>query len=140
MKLPAYVRSKGLLLQNIPIIGNSTAQCIGEFIFLPDSIYKDLQTDQPDPKNIALLIHEETHRKRQKEMGNLKFALLYLINPRFRFQEELLATKEAMKYLKQSGIPFDFERSAKILSSYLYFWPVTKERAAEELEKIWEEV
>ena len=117
-----------------------TAQSIGPFIFVPNDVYRNLRSEKPTPKNIALLIHEETHRKRQKEMGYLKFACHYLSNPKFRFQEELLAIKEAMKYLKKNNIAFDFARKAKILSSFVYLWPVSKEYAEIELRKAWDEV
>ena len=140
MKLPWYVVSKGSLLHHLPLIGKSTAQSIGQFILIPDPIYRDLQTDNPNSKHVALLIHEETHRQRQKEMGVLKFGYQYLFNSKFRFQEELLAVKEAMRYLKKNKIPFDFDRNAKFLSSYVYLWPVSKEYAEKELKKVWDEV
>jgi len=73
-------------------------------------------------------------------MGILKFGFQYLFNSKFRFQEELLAVKEAMKYLKKRKIPFDFDKSAKFLSSYVYLWPVSKKYAKKELKKVWEEV
>lgn len=139
MKLPWYVISKGSILHHFPLIGKSTAQSLGPIILVPDPIYKDLQTDSPHPKHIALLIHEETHRKRQKEMGILKFAYHYIFDSKFRFQEELLAVKEAMKYLKKNKISFDFDRNAKFLSSYVYLWPVSKKYAEKELKKVWDE-
>lgn len=140
MKLPWYVLSKGSLLHNLPLIGKSTAQSLGPIILLPDNIYQDLKLENPNPKHLALLIHEETHRKRQKEMGYLKFAFKYLFNSNFRFQEELLAVKEAMRYLKKNHVPFDFDKNAKFLSSYVYLWPVSKEYAEKELQKVWDEI
>lgn len=135
MKLPWYLFSKGPLLHHLPLIGKLTAQSLGPIIFIPDPIYRDLKTDQPNPKHIALLIHEETHRRRQKEIGILKFAYQYLFNSKFRFQEELSAVKEAMKYLKKNQIAFDFNKNAKFFSSYVYLWPVSKEYAKIELKK-----
>ena len=140
MKLPWYVISKGSLLRHLPLIGKSTAQSIGSIILIPNPIYRDLQTDNPNPKHVALLIHEETHRNRQKEMGVLKFGCQYLFNSKFRFQEELLAVKEAMRYLKKNKIPFDFDRNAKFISSYVYLWPVSKEYAEKELKKVWDDL
>jgi len=140
MKLPRYVISKGKFLHYLPLIGKSTAQSLGPIIFVPYHIYRDLQTDNPNPKHVALLIHEETHRKRQKEIGYLRFAYKYLFYSKFRFQEELLAVKEAMKYLKKNKIHFDFDQKAKFYSGYLYLWPVSKEYAEKELKKIWDEV
>lgn len=140
MKLPWYVISKGSLLHHLPLIGKSTAQSLGPIILVPDPIYRDLQTNNPNPKHIALLIHEETHRRRQKEMGILKFAYQYLFNSKFRFNEELLAVKKAMKYLKKNKIAFDFDKNAKFLSSYIYLWPVSKKYAEKELKKVWDEI
>lgn len=139
MKLPWYVFSKGSLLHHLPLIGKSTAQCLGPIILIPDPIYHDLQTNHPNPKHIALLIHEETHRIRQKQIGILKFAYQYLFNSKFRFQEELLAVKEAMKYLKKNNFKFEFDQNSKFLSSYVYLWPVSKEYAKKQLEKVWNE-
>lgn len=140
MKLPRYVISKGSLLHHIPLIGKSTAQSLGSIILVPDQIYRDLQTDNPHPKNIALLIHEETHRKRQNEMGFWTFSYKYVFNSTFRFQEELLAIKESMKYLKKQHIAYDFRKNAKFLASYIYLWPVSKEYAEKELKKAWAEI
>ena len=140
MKLPWYVLSKGSLLDSIPLLGKSTANSIGPLIFVPATIYKDLKSQNPNPKHIALLIHEVTHRKRQKEIGFVKFGLQYIFNSKFRFNEELLAVKEGMKYLKMNNIAFDFSKNAKFLSSYVYLWPVSKEYAEKELRKIWEEL
>ncbi len=140
MKLPWYVISKGSLLHHFPFIGKTTAQSLGLIILIPDPIYRDLQTDHPNPKHIALLIHEETHRKRQKEIGILKFAYQYLFKSTFRFQEELLAVREGMKYLKKNKITFDFEKNAMFLSDYIYLWPVSKEYTKKELKKVWDEI
>ncbi len=140
MKLPWYIISKGSLLHHLPLIGKSTAQSLGSLILIPDPIYRDLQTDHPNPKHIALLIHEETHKKRQGELGFIKFGIKYMFNSKFRFNEELLAIKAGMKYLKKNNIPFDFDKNAKFLSSYVYLWPVSKEYAEKELQKVWDEI
>lgn len=140
MKLPWYVISKGSFFHHIPLIGKSTAQSLGPIILVPDPIYRDLTTDTPHPKHIALLIHEETHRKRQHEIGFWTFSYKYIFNSTFRFQEELLAIKESMKYLKKQHMPYDFNKNAQFLASYIYLWPVTKEYAEKELKKVWAEI
>lgn len=137
MKLPWYIFSKGRFLHHFPWIGKLTAQSLGPIILIPDNVYRDLKTRNPNPKHIALLIHEETHRKRQKKMGYLKFAFRYVFDSKFRFQEELLAVEEGMKYLKKKKIPFDFDKYAKFLSSNIYLWPVSKKYAEQELKRIW---
>ncbi len=140
MKLPWYVVPKTALFDWIPLLGKSTANSIGPFIFIPTKIYIDLKSENPNPKHIALLIHEETHRKRQKQIGFLKFGMKYLFNSNFRFQEELIAVKEAMKYLKKNKIKFDFDKNSKFLSSYVYLWPVSKKYAEKELKRVWNEL
>lgn len=140
MKLPNYVKPKPKLLGILPMIGNRTANSIYPFILLPKTVYEALLEERPDPRLVALLIHEETHRNRQKKMGWFKFGIKYIFDKRFRFNEELLAVKEGMKYLKKNNIAFDFEKNAKHLSGWLYLWPVSKNYAKEELERIWNEV
>lgn len=140
MKLPRHIVAKSRLLGKFPWLGRGTANSIGPLILIPQHIYKDLESDSPAPHHVALLIHEETHRRRQKELGYLKFGVQYLFNAKFRFNEELLAVKEAMKFLKKNNIVFEFDRNATVLSSYLYLWPVSKEYAESQLKKIWDEI
>lgn len=112
MKLPWYILKKPSIGNFVPLLGKNIANSIGPFIFLP--------------KHIALLLHKETHRKRQKQIGLFVFGFKYLFDPKFRFREELIAVKEGMKYLKKNNIPFNFDKNAKFLSSYIYLWPVSK--------------
>jgi len=139
MKLANYIKPKPLFFNFIPHLGKYTANSLYPFILIPKAIYDDLKTENPNPNSVALLIHEETHRKRQKELGWLIFAIKYMFNPVFRFNEEILAIKEAMRYLKKYNMPFDLDRKAKTLSSWLYLWPVSRDFAKKELEKIWNE-
>lgn len=140
MILPWYVISKGTLLDSIPLLGESTANSIGPLIFIPQAIYKDLKSQNPNPKHVALFIHEETHSKRQKAMGFIKFGIQYIFNSRFRFEEELIAVKEAIRYLKKNKIQFEFDKNAKFMSSFVYLWPVSKNYAEKELRKVWNEL
>lgn len=96
-----------------------------------------MQTKNPNPYYIATLEHEKRHLEREKEVGFLKFGFKYLFSPKFRFQEELIADKEAMKFLKKKGLTFNIEKSARYLSSWLYLWPVSEEKAKKELTKLW---
>lgn len=140
MKLPNYVRPKPGFFKYIPALKDYTANSIYPWIFIPRDIYDDLKSDVPNDKHVALLIHESTHYKRQKSIGWFKFGIKYLIFSEFRFNEELVAVKEAMKYLKSKKIKFDFDRKARHLSSHLYLWPVSKEYAEKQLRRVWNEI
>lgn len=117
-----------------------TAQAISPFILVTNEVYENLCSENPNPRFIAVLKHEKKHIERQEELGFFHIGIKYLFSPEFRFQEELLATKEGMKYLKQNKLDLDTSRSAKFMSSWLYLWMVPYERAKKELDKLWDEV
>ena len=117
-----------------------TAQAIYPNIYFPKEIYLKLSSPNPDPKYIAALIHEQEHIKRQKNEGWIKWGMKYIFSPKFRFEEELIAIKASMRYLKKKKIGFDIEKKAEILSGWLYLWPVSYSTAREELKKIWGEI
>ena len=136
MKLSSYVKPKTGLWKILPkIISNKTAQCIYPFIFLPEDVYKDLISKTPKPKSIAIFLHEKVHLERQKRKGILLWIILYIISPKFRFNEELLAFKQQIKYLKKLNLTLDLELRAQRLSSWLYLWCVSYEKALLELQK-----
>ncbi|PIS21726.1 hypothetical protein COY33_01950 [candidate division WWE3 bacterium CG_4_10_14_0_2_um_filter_42_7] len=114
-----------------------TAQAIYPYIFVTTEIFENLCSENPNPRFIAILKHEKKHIERQKSLGLVNFGITYLFSSEFRFQEELSATREEMKYLKQNKLDFDTEKSAKFLSSWLYLWMVPYEKAKRELDKIW---
>ncbi len=124
----------------IPWISEQTATALYPNIYLPEKTYRDLQTANPDPYNVARLIHEQTHIARIKKTGIAKFALSYLFDPKFRISEELIATKEGMKFIKSKKLTWDTDRSAKYLSGWLYLWPVSYSFAKNQLEKIWKKL
>ena len=136
MKLPPYVKSKKYI-DFLPVLGKSTANAIYPFIFLPEKIFKDLKGANPNPRNKALLRHEETHRKRQVRQGIFKFWIKYLLNPKFRFNEELMADIEYMKVIKNNNLKFNIEKRAKQLSGHLYLWSTNYKKAKNKLEEAW---
>lgn len=95
---------------------------------------------KPNPLYIAALIHEQTHIERQKKLGLLKWGLKYVFFPKFRFNEELEAIKAQMVYLKKHKKEFNFEKRARFLSGWLYYWPVSYRVAKKELERVWKEI
>ncbi len=140
MKLDSNVKIKPKYWNSIPWISDQTATALYPNIYLPEKTYRDLQKTSPDPYNIARLIHEQTHIKRIKNIGVVKFALKYLLDSKFRISEELIATKEGMKFIKSKKLTWDIEKSARYLSGWLYLWPVSFDYAKNELEKIWKEI
>lgn len=131
------VKRKPFLWQFIPWLSSYTAQAISPNIYVSKEVFENLQSKTPNPRFIAALEHEKKHIERQGELGFLRFGVQYLFYPRFRFQEELIAIKETMKYLKKNGLVFDIGRSARYLSSWLYLWMISYDKAKKELEKIW---
>lgn len=111
---------------------------IGYLILLRPEIYKDLENEKPDPRNLAILVHEQTHVNRTQELGLVKFGLGYLFSKKFRFREELLAYKAGFEILKKNDVSVDINSLAKVLSSWVYFWPVKYDFAREKLLEAWE--
>ncbi len=121
------------------MLSGFTAHAIYPNIYLPREVYENLYSNNPKPKWIAVLKHEQEHIKREKEMGAIVFGLRYLFSPKFRFQEELVAIKAQMKYLKSVGEKFDINKAANFVSGWLYLWPVTTELAKRVLDEAWRE-
>lgn len=140
MKLAANIKIKPKYWNLIPWISDQTATALYPNIYLPERTYRDLSSAKPDPYNISRLIHEQTHIVRIKEVGIAKFAMKYLFDPKFRIAEELIATKEGMKFIKSKKLSWDIDRSARYLSSWLYLWPASYNNAKTRLEKIWKEL
>lgn len=135
-KLPDNIRPKVGLWRIFPYLANKTAHGIYPYVYVPVNIYDDLHSNKPSPWNVALLIHEEEHIKRQVAAGPLSWMIKYLISSEFRFKEELAADKPQIEYLKSLNLEFDINRRALLLSGWLYLWPVSYKTAREELEKI----
>ena len=134
------VREKPKIWEFIPWLSSYTAQAIYPNIYVSKAVYEDLGKKNPNPKFVAVLEHEKKHIERQKELGFIKFGIGYLFFPKFRFQEELSAIREGTKYLKKNKLTFNTERSAKYLSSWLYLWMVSYDKAKKELDRIWHEI
>lgn len=134
------VRKKPKIWEFVPWLSSYTAQAIYPYIFVSKEVYNDLNKPRPSHKYIAVLEHEKKHIERQKELGFIKFGIGYLLSPKFRFQEELLAIKEGMKYLKKNKLTFDTDRSARYLSSWLYLWMASYVKAKKELDRLWHEI
>jgi hypothetical protein len=140
MKLPENVRLRKGIAGHIPWYSNNIAQGVYPNVYLPKKVFENLKKEKPDPKNIAILAHEQKHIERQKETGPFKWGIKYSFCPSFRFNEELIATKAQMAVYKKFKKYFDIEKSGKYLSGWLYCWPVSYKTAKRELEKTWGEI
>lgn len=134
------VRRKSVFVERMPTIGRNTGTTIYPYVYLPRKIYDDIYSVKPNPYNIALVVHEQEHVKRIKQVGVLSWYAKYLISGKFRLEEELAATKPQFAYLKSRGLTFDLERKARWLSGAMYLWATTYPRALERLKAIWREV
>lgn len=121
---------------------NDRGICVAFFpnIYLPEYVYNNLYSDSPDPGYQALLVHENEHYLRQREVGWYKWLFKYLTDRKYRFSEELAADKAEMRFLKKIGGHFDLNIEAQLLSGSLYHHPVSFEYAKQELEKAWKEI
>ena len=139
MKLEPHIRPvSGLLLS---YIGLSRAKgfLLGTQIYLRPEIYHDLLGSKPNPRNVGILIHENTHHKRMRSMGLLRFGLKYLFSRSGRLEEELIAYGKQMKYLKSKKLNYDLDKIAKNLSGWVYIWCTSYNVVRPKLQKIWDE-
>lgn len=134
------VKKKPKLWDLIPWLFSYTAQAIYPNIFVSERVWENLSRIRSNAYYVAALEHEKKHIERQKKLGFFNFGVKYLFLPKFRFKEELFAIKASMKYLKEKKLNFDIEGKAKFLSSWLYLWMISYDRAKEELEKAWEDI
>lgn len=134
MKLPKNVKKLPQFLSKFPYRGFAC----GSLIFFRPDIYKDLISNETSPENVGILIHEQTHVRRIKKSNWIIWGARYWLEPKFRFNEEMEATKEHMKYLKERNLKFDIEKRARHLSGWLYLWPVSFNVAKLALQKLWD--
>lgn len=137
MKIPSNVRLKRFPWTILPIFSRYTAHALYPNIYVPKPVYENLKSNIPEPRLVSVLIHEQTHNKRQTETGWLEWGFKYVFSGKFRFDEEVAAIAEAMKFYKRKGGVWDTEKSAKLLSGYLYGWCVSYKKAKELLDKTW---
>jgi len=127
-------------INRIPLLKDIGGIAFYPYIFVNSIYYSDLRSKNPKPKTLYALIHEQEHIKRAKIKGPILWILLYVFSPSFRVNEELEADREAMKYWKSQRLKYDFDRRARSLSSYMYFWPISEKEAKKKLIKNWSEI
>src|ERR1035437_2751775 len=105
--IPSYVKSQPRYFKYLPWLSRQDRSTILNTIYLRNEIFEDLKNLHPNPTSIAVLEHEITHYKRIKQQGNINFSIKYLFSGKFRFNEELMANKNAFKILKSNGMTQD---------------------------------
>lgn len=140
MQLAKHIKQKPRYFKFIPGLNTNVANTIYPFIFLPKEVYQGLLSDSVDPRYAALLVHEEHHYKKQKEMGLLVFGIKYLFSEHFRDNEEIAAVKEALKYLKNRNQPLIFADDSLTNPHNLFLYPVSKRHSLETIKVWWDEV
>jgi hypothetical protein len=140
MNIPSYIKPKPLIFKVILFLRYNVANCIYPFIFTPRAIYNNLVSENQNPYYLALIIHEEVHYKKQKELGILIFGLKYIFSKEFRLKEELNAIKASIKYLKSNNILLDLEKVDLSSSDYLFLWPISKYYKIEDIKKFYQEI
>ena len=140
MKLPQYVRRRSRLVDKIPTFRKARGEATPFGIFLRGDVYDDLLKENPKPENIVVLIHEEKHRKHQKEMGIFMFGVKYYASRKFRFEEELSCYISMMEVMKKNKIKFDIEGIARKLSGPMYYWSIDYKTAKFRLESAWKKI
>lgn len=134
----ANIRSRPAFIDGMPGLSPTSATAIYPYIYVGKALYANLISEQPDPSNVALILHEQEHIKRIREAGILKWYGRYAISRTFRLQEELAAIEPQFAHLKGYGISVDFKHRARILSGGMYLWPGDYEGVYGRLTEIWE--
>jgi len=138
--LPNNVKQQPDLLEHLFWFNKARGRTFFQTIYLKKDIYDDLKSGSPAPENLSVLAHEQTHIERIKKIGITKYSFKYFFFGKFRFNEELEANKAAFRILKKHKVEVDLTRKARILSSWIYLWPVSYNYALDHLKKSWEEV
>jgi len=132
------IKQKPVILNIIPWLSDKTVQGIAPYIWVPKFMYEQITNNGLSILHESILIHESTHIKRQRQSGLLVFGIKYVFNSRFRYDEELVAVKEQMIFLKKNKVQYDSNLKASRLSSWLYLWCIDFLTAKNDLTKMWD--
>ena len=124
----------------VPFLGADIATTIYPNIFLPIDVYENIKSESPGVREQSILLHEKVHIRRQRELGPLIWNLKYVFLRSFRLNEELVAIKEQMQYLKTNNQSYDCENKAKQLASSTYLWVTSYEKGLDSLSTLWQSI
>lgn len=134
------IKEKTGLWKISKFLSDGSAHAIYPHVYVPTRIYRDLESKDPNPQNIAYVSHEKKHIERQKEIGWIKWMALYAVSASFRLSEELIAIHDEMEVLKKKGLSFEIDEKARALSSWTYLKCVSFEDAKATLTSMWDSV
>ena len=127
-------------IRNFPGLRKIGGLPLKDRFLLSPLLYRDFISENPSPYVVGVVIHELEHLKRSQEKGFVWYHIIYRVNPRFRYQEELACHRPQFAYYKQVGYKHDLRARAKILSGSLYLWCVSYKKALDDLTRLWDSV
>lgn len=127
-------------LIKLPLIRIARGIALFSKIYLRKDLFDKFSSGNPDVDTLSVLEHEKKHVERGREIGVLRMAILYLLLPNIRIDEELVAIREEMKVFKNHKQSFDLNKKAKDLSGMPYLWATSYEDAYQRLTKLWEKI
>jgi hypothetical protein len=135
-----YIKQIPFWWKYTPFLSLDMARTIYPYIYFPKDIFLNLKEVNPEDTNFSIYVHEKVHIDRQESFGILKWNLYYLLFRKFRLEEEVIAIREQMRFLKSKSLSYDFERKARQFDSATYLWLISYDKALSILNKIWSEV
>ncbi|HTK03744.1 MAG TPA: hypothetical protein VL401_03200 [Alphaproteobacteria bacterium] len=137
MKLAQNIKPKTGIWKLLPkIFSKNTAHALYPNIYLPEKIYLNLLSKNPNVNWIGVLKHEQTHITRQRQLGPMKWNLKYIFSKKFRLDEEIIANTIQIQYCQKHKIKFDIERKARFLASWVYGWPDSYQNIKSKFESV----
>lgn len=107
-------------------------------IYIDKKLFNELENNKLTCNSESALAHEITHIKRFRKHGVIKSELIYWVNKKFRYNEELAAIEEEMKIYKKYNKNYYFEKASKGLSGFIYLWCTDYKTAKKDLKEIWD--
>ncbi len=132
------VRVRPALLEHLPGTNPYSGTTIYPNIYVSREVYENLAGEQPDPRYLALIQHEQVHVRHIRARGALGWYVRYFVSPKFRLAEELEGYRAQFAYLKATNIDPALERRARALSGAAYLWCTNYRNAYAKLQAIWE--
>ena len=122
----------------LPLYDISIAHAIYPTVYLPLDQYDEFYSGDVSVWLDSVLVHEKFHLIRMEESNPLTFGVRYMTSKKFRLEEELLAIKEQMEYLKEHGEEYPVEWKAEQFAGETYGEVLDFEQSVYVLSTLWE--